>query len=354
MGGAASPRLATLYCSYRELLHTQATRIALVGVRYIDDVLVARSANEPSVLQRIDYGLQFGSVETGLTKANFVGITITNSSPPFFCIYDRRLEFDCDVIRLPHTASALSAHVAPATICGKLCRAWSLSSSRTAFAEEACLTSLQAAARNYTLSSIRKGWGLFLRRLQADFVSNERLEVVKNCCLAITELSADRRALLVQIATRARDRQGACLSPTTSTTQQLDSLDSTEISSLKVDDNDLREIATRARDRQRARLSPTMSTTQLLDSLDSIEISSLSVDDNYFPRRTVAASSTTTTTSTTTVNSAVLIVVRHGIANVGNTCYIAVSFQIIATLKARSSNAVNLRAVSAVMDTRRG
>ena len=33
---------------------------------------------------------------------------------------------------------------------------------------------------------------------------------------------------------------------TTSTTQQLDSLDSTEISSLKVDDNDLREIATRA------------------------------------------------------------------------------------------------------------
>jgi len=131
-------------------------------------------------------------------------------------------------------------------------------------------------------------------------VSNERLEVVKNCCLAITELPADRRALLlVQIATRARDRQRSCLSPMTSPTQQLDSLDS-----------------------------------------------------NYLPRRTVAAFSTTTTT--TTAYSAVPLIVRHGITNLGNTCYIAVSLQIIASLKARSSNAVTLRAVNAVMDARRG
>ena len=92
MGGAASSLLATLYCSWRELLHISAFHCSLNMFRYIDDVIAARMALDPPSLQQIDYGIEFGSTETGMCKAAFVGITIGNSSPPSTCAYDRRLD----------------------------------------------------------------------------------------------------------------------------------------------------------------------------------------------------------------------------------------------------------------------
>ena len=157
MGGSSSTELATLYCTYRELLFVRSTGIALRGIRWIDDIIYARSLQDVSVLHQINYGLQFGSSELNLAKANFVGITTTNEDPPFTCVYDKRLDFECDVIRLPHASSALATHTASAVVCGKLCRAWGLSSSRAAFAEQACIATLTHTGRNGTLSSIKKG-----------------------------------------------------------------------------------------------------------------------------------------------------------------------------------------------------
>ena len=54
MGGPASPELAILYCSYRELLHVRSARTTLRGIRWIDGIMLARKATEPSVLQLID------------------------------------------------------------------------------------------------------------------------------------------------------------------------------------------------------------------------------------------------------------------------------------------------------------
>ena len=74
MGGSAFSLLATLYCSWRELLHVSAFHCRLNMFRYIDDLIAARMATDPSFLQYIDYGIDFGSTETGLCKAAFVGL----------------------------------------------------------------------------------------------------------------------------------------------------------------------------------------------------------------------------------------------------------------------------------------
>ena len=281
MGGPASPELATLYCTYRELLHVRATRQALKGVRYIDDVCFRRAANEASSLLTIDYGISFGSLEICLAKANFVGLTISNDFPPAICVYDRRLEFECDVIRLPHASSALASHIAPAMVCGKLCRAWGLSSSRAAFAEQACITALLAAGRNTALNAIKKGWGLFLRRLQPDFVLDERLSLIKNCCVALADLpKAAQDAHLSQLYQRARNRQKS---------------------------------------------SPCVKPDVVLRHVKSVS----------FNQELVSAKR------------------RYGITNVGQTCYLAVSLQIIATLKARAPDSLILRAANSVLDARR-
>ena len=66
MGGCASSLLASLYCSWRELLYVSAHRCSLNMFRYIDDLIHARKPLEPSILLCIDYGIEFGSVEINL------------------------------------------------------------------------------------------------------------------------------------------------------------------------------------------------------------------------------------------------------------------------------------------------
>ena len=50
MGGCASSLLASLYCSWRELLYVSAHRCSLNMFRYIDDLIHARKPLEPSIL----------------------------------------------------------------------------------------------------------------------------------------------------------------------------------------------------------------------------------------------------------------------------------------------------------------
>ena len=57
MGSSSSTELATLYCTYRERLFVRSIRIALRGIRWIDDIIYARSLHDVSVLHPIDYGL---------------------------------------------------------------------------------------------------------------------------------------------------------------------------------------------------------------------------------------------------------------------------------------------------------
>jgi hypothetical protein len=304
MGGSASSELATLYCSYRELLFVRFTRQPVRGIRFIDDVLQARAATEASNLLAIDYGINFGSVEIGLSKANFVGLTITNSCPPAICIYDRRLEFGCDVVRLPHASSALAAHTAPAVVCGKLCRAWALSSSRAAFAEQACISTLLSAGRNTSLNAIKKGWGLFLRRLLPDFILDERLAAIKSCCLALAGLAVEERLVYLQ------------------------------------------QLEAKARERQRSRRAGTSA------ALPGATIAATTAATTTTATTTTAVTTPTTTTATTSTASSTPR--RSGITNLGNTCYLAVSLQLAASLKARAREALSLRVCQAVSDARLG
>ena len=212
MVGCASSLLASLYCSWRELLYVSANRCNLSMVRYIDDLIHARKSPQHSILHCIDYGIEFGSIEANLSKAPFVGITIVNSAPPSTCAYDRRLAFNCDIIRLPHAASSLAAHTSPAIMCGALCRAWAVSSSRSSFAEQACLATLRLAARMNPLAIVKRGWGLFLRRLEPSFIAEERLTRIKVCCLALAALSEpDRSVHLSRLESQAFSRQQSSL-----------------------------------------------------------------------------------------------------------------------------------------------
>ena len=176
--------------------------------RYIDDLIHARKPLESSILLCIDYGIDFGSVETNLHKASFVGITIGNSAPPSACAYDRRLAFNCHIIRLPHAAYSLAAHTSPAIMCGALCRAWAVSSSRAPFAEQACLATLRLASRMNPSAVFKRGWGLFLRRLEPSFIAEERLSRIKVCCLALAALAEpDRSVYLARLEALALSRQ---------------------------------------------------------------------------------------------------------------------------------------------------
>ena len=88
MGGCASSLLASLYCSWRELLYVSAHRCNLNMFRYIDDLIHARKPLEPSILHCFDYGIVFGSVETNLHSVPLVGITTGNFTPQSTCAKD--------------------------------------------------------------------------------------------------------------------------------------------------------------------------------------------------------------------------------------------------------------------------
>lgn len=216
IGGEHSLLLATLYCSFREYKHVQATRAHLVMKRYVDDAIAARSCHDPPYLTAIDYGLDFSSAELGLTKAAFVGLTLTNTVPPAFCIYDRRLDFKCRTVRLPHASSALASHVQSAIVCGALIRAWGLSNSRPAFAEQACISALRSAARQVPHGAIEKGWASFLKRLAPDYIARQQLHSIKTCCLALATLApAEQVDYSNMLEDRARRRQKACFADMT-------------------------------------------------------------------------------------------------------------------------------------------
>ena len=234
-----------------------------------------------------------------------MGITITNEDPPVTCVYDRRLDFECDVIRLPHASSALATHTASAVVCGKLCRAWGLSSSRAAFAEQACIATLTHTGRNGTLSSIKKAWGLFLRRLLPDFVLDKRLVAIKECCIALASLPSESQEVSLKLLTgKARTRQKAATAETR-----------LPVASLPL---------------------PSFLPANVLPKPSELPVPS------YNPAKLLSPSVSSLTKK------------AYGITNLGNTCYLSVTLHLASSLKARVPDAINIRACSAVLETRRG
>ena len=342
MGGCASSLLASLYCTYCEYLHVLATSTPIRGMRYIDDIIMLRLATDQSVLSLINYGIDFGSTELGLAKANFVGLTITNDCAPATCIYDRRLDFTCDIIRLPHASSALASHTLPAVVCGKLCRAWALSSSRVAFAEQACIAVLHAAERNTPPNAIKKGFGLFLRRLLTDFFKDERLESIKVLCTLLASLSSDVRAShLRTFESMARARQQA---QTASACVALSSSPSLLIpNSPLLSPPRLTTLSSPSIPNSPSPSPPCLiPATFCSPAIPTTPPCSSSVPNSYAP------------TDTTRPYTANCLAERHGIRNIGNTCYVSTCLQLAATIHQEIALLQPLRLCDDVIKARRG
>jgi hypothetical protein len=323
MGGAPCPLLSTLFCSWREFLFVRTTRRALNLARFIDDSLSARRPYEPPVLTAIDYGIEFGAVDLGLSRAPFVGLSITNSDPPATCTYDRRLDFTCEVIRLPHASSSLASHIAPAIVCGALVRAWTLASCRAAFAESACLSALRVADRHCPLHAVTRGWEMFLRRLSPQFIAEERLIQIKQCCVALAGLSsAVRCTLTLQVEARARGRQRAVaiVTPPDNGAVPLSASPCRPWPDVPVSSR----ARLPARPYTRSQVARQLATASTTDSSATQPAES----------RVRATTTTATRPAGTRSTASLPLRNRHGICSHGNTCYAAVCLQLATSAQA--------------------
>ena len=96
----------------------------------------------------------------------------------------------------------------PVIMCDALCRAWAVFSARAPFAEQACLATLRLSSRMNPSAVFKRGWGLFLRRLEPSFIAEERLARIKVCCLALAALAEpDRSVCLARLEALALSRQ---------------------------------------------------------------------------------------------------------------------------------------------------
>ena len=80
-------------------------------------------------------------------------------------------------------------------MCGALCRAWAVPSARAPFAEQAFLATLRLASQMNPSAVFKRGWGLFLRRLEPSFIADERLARIKVSCLALAALAEPDRSV---------------------------------------------------------------------------------------------------------------------------------------------------------------